>query len=158
MKKTLITVIVVVTVAFLAAHALEDQMPGPNAVEFWTYITKTSPYTEWKFWDDHSEMQPGVAPHGPFHKVYVNDILLNADSTPVPYGSIQVKENYNKDKKMTAITVMYKVKDYNPEGGDWYWAHFSTEGKGGPEGKLDMCIGCHKAKADNDYIFVHQIK
>ena len=158
MKKTLLTVFAVVAVAFLAAHALEDQMPGPDAAEFWTYITKTSPYTEWKFWDDHSGMQPGAAPHGPFHKVYVNDILYDAESTPVPNGAIQVKESYNSDKKMTAITVMYKVKDYNPDGCDWYWARFSTEGKGGPEGKLDMCIGCHKAKAVNDYIFVHQIK
>jgi hypothetical protein len=158
MKKALITVFAWVAVAFLAAHALEDKMPGPDADEVWTYITETSPYTQWKFWDDHAGMQPGSAPHGPFHKVYVNDILYNAGTSPVPYGSIQVKESFNNDKKMTAITIMYKVKGYNPEAGDWYWARFSTEGKGGPEGKLEMCIGCHKAKAGNDYVFVHQIK
>lgn len=158
MKKISILVIALLAVVILAALALEDQTPAASADEFWTYITKTSPYTEWKFWDDHSGMQPGNAPHGPFHKVYVNDILLKAENTPVPYGSILVKESYNSNKKMTAITVMYKVKDYNPESGDWYWARFSTEGKGGPEGKVDMCIGCHKPKAGNDYIYVHQIK
>ncbi len=158
MKKTFFTAIAILAVALLTVHALEDQMPGPDAKEFWTYITQTSPYTEWKFWDDHSGLQPGNSPHGAFNKVYVNDILLNADSTPVPYGSILVKEGYNANKKMTALTVMYKIKDYNAEAGDWYWARFSTEGKGGPEGKVAMCIGCHKPKADNDYIFVHQIK
>ena len=158
MKKTLITVIVVVAVAFLAAHAFDDKMPGPNATEFWTYITETSPYTEWKFWDDFSGMQPGNSPHGAFVKVYVNDILHKAENTPVPFDSIIVKEAFNSDKKMTALTVMYKIKDYNPEGGNWYWVRFSTEGKGGPEGKVAMCIGCHKPKADNDYIFVHKIK
>jgi hypothetical protein len=158
MKKILNVVIIVVALAFLVAFAGQKQMPGPNAAEFWNYITKTSPYKEWKFWGDHSGMQPGNAPHGPFHKVYVNDTILNADSIPVPYGSMVVKESFNDIKKMTAITVMYKVKDFNPEAGDWYWVRFSTEGKSGPEGKVDMCIGCHKAKADNDYIFVHQIK
>ncbi|MCJ7579360.1 MAG: cytochrome P460 family protein [Candidatus Aminicenantes bacterium] len=158
MKKTLMTTLVIVALAFLTVHAFENQMPGPDAAAFWTYITKTSPYTEWKSWDDFSGMQPSNSPHGAFVKVYVNDILFNADTTPVPYGSIQVKEGYNADKKLTALTVMYKVKDYNAAAGDWYWARFSTEGKGGPEGKVDMCIGCHKPKADNDYIFVHKIK
>jgi len=158
MKKTLITVFAVAAVAFLTAYAVEGQMPGPDSNEFWTYITETSPYTEWKFWDDFSGMQPSNSPHGAFVKVYVNDTLLNADSTPVPYDSIIVKEGYNKDKKLTALTVMYKIKSYNSEAGDWYWARFSAEGKGGPEGKVNMCIGCHKPKADNDYIFVHEIK
>ena len=158
MKKTLITIIVVVAVAFLTAHAFDDKMPGPNATEFWTYISETSPYTEWKSWDDFSGMQPGNSPHGAFVKVYVNDILHKAEYTPVPFDSIIVKEAFNSDKKMTALTVMYKIKDYNPEGGNWYWVRFSTEGKGGPEGKVAMCIGCHKPKANNDYIFVHQIK
>ena len=53
MKKTILTVSVVVVSAFLIAHAVEDKLPGPNAAEFWTYITETSPYTEWKFWEDH---------------------------------------------------------------------------------------------------------
>ena len=158
MNKILITVFAIIALGLLTAHALQDQMPGPNAEEFWTYITKTSPYTEWKFWDDFSGLQPGNSPHGDFVKVYVNDILYNADSTPVPYGSIQVKEAYNKDKKMTAITVMYKVEGYNPDAGDWYWARFSTDGRGGPEGKVNMCIGCHRPKANNDYIYVHSIK
>ncbi len=158
MKKAFTMIIVVLAVAFLTARAFEDKMPGPDAKEFWTYITKTSPYTEWKFWDDHSGMQTGNSIHGAFNKVYVNDILHNADNTPVPYGSIIVKEGYNSDKEMTALTVMYKIKDYNAKGGDWYWARFSTDGKGGPEGKVEMCIGCHRPKADNDYIFVHEIK
>ena len=108
MKKTLISLIAIMAVAFLSAHALQDQMPGPDAKEFWTYITKTSPYTEWKFWDDYSGMQPGNSPHGAFNKVFVNNILLNAENTPVPYGSILVKEGYNKDKKLIARIMSIK--------------------------------------------------
>lgn len=155
MKKIVISVFAVMALAFIIGSAVGKDMPGTDVDEFWTYITKTSPYTKWAFFEDHQDMQPGKAPHGPFHKVYVNDILTNAEGTPVPEGSIVVKESYNEQKQKTAITVMYKIEGYNPEGGDWWWARYSTEGKGGPAGKLQMCIGCHQAKKANDYIFVH---
>ena len=135
-----------------------EDMPAADAGEFWGFITRSSPYKEWKFWDDHADMQPGRAPHGPFHRVYVNDILLNADGVPAPYGSIQVKESYNKDKQMMNITVMYKLKDFNPSAGDWWWAKYDLDGKAGPVGKVQGCIGCHGVRADNDYILVHDLK
>ncbi len=37
---------------------------------------------------------------------------------PMPAGAIVVKENYMPDKKLAAITVMYKVAGYNPEVGN----------------------------------------
>ena len=27
-----------------------------------------------------------------------------------------------------AVTVMYRTKGYNPEGGDWYWAKYNPDG------------------------------
>ena len=53
---------------------------------------------------------------------------------------------------------MYKIKDYNPSAGDWYWVKYSLTGKAGPYGKVQGCIGCHAVKADNDYITIHDIK
>lgn len=76
-------------------------------------------------------MQPGRAPHGPLHKVYVNDRALNSVRPPVQYGSIAVKENYDKAKELKAITVMYKVNGYNPKDGDWFWAKYTLDGKAG---------------------------
>jgi hypothetical protein len=36
----------------------------------------------------------------------------------LPAPAIVVKENYKSDKKLAAITVMYKVLGFNPEAGD----------------------------------------
>lgn len=149
--------ILLLALTFFMGFSTQEDMPPPEAKALWNYITKTSPYSEWGFWEDHKDMQPGNAPHGPFHKVYVNEILLKSTTAPVPYGSIQVKESYDKAKKKTAITVMYKVKDFNPDAGDWYWVKYSLDGKGGPAGKVQGCIGCHGIKAKNDYILVHDL-
>ena len=158
MKKLLIIGISFLVTGLFLGFSIQSEMPGPDADALWKYITEISPYKDWGFWDDHDGMQPGSAPHGPFHKVYVNDVLLKAASVPVPYGSIQVKESYNNDKEFVAITVMYKVKGFNPSAGDWYWVKYSLDGKGGPAGKIQGCIGCHAVKAKNDYILVHEFK
>lgn len=134
------------------------EMPKAEPDELWKYITEISPYKQWGFWPDHQGMQPGRAPHGRFHQVYVNDRILNSTKTPVQYGSIEVKENYSDQKELVAITVMYKVHGYNPDDGDWFWAKYSVDGKADPFGKPSGCIGCHGTRANNDFILVHEFK
>lgn len=134
------------------------QMPGTNPDEVWKYITEESPYTEWGFWAGHEDMQKGRAPHGPFHKVYVNKQGIDSTQAPAQDGTIQVKESYNKSKELKAITVMYKVKGYNPDAGDWYWVKYSLTGKAEKAGKPKGCIRCHRGKKKNDYVFVHEFK
>jgi hypothetical protein len=134
------------------------EMPGPDAAALWKYITEESPYTQWSFWPDHKGMQPGRSPHGAFHKVLVNKPALEATSVPIPDGSIVVKENFTADKKMAALTIMYKVKGYDPDNGDWYYAKYDPDGTIGPAGKVRGCIACHAGNAKNDYIFVHAFK
>ena len=80
----------------------------------------------------------------------------------LPSGSMIIKENFSPDKKLMAITLMYKSKGYNPEAGDWYWAKFMPDGKvaqmDSPMGKMAIsgkakgCIACH-ADADDDFAF-----
>ena len=142
---------------FIGTTAMAE-MPGADPKELWEHITKTSPYTQWKFWDDHKGMLEGDEPHGSFHKVYVNDIAYGSSSAPLEYGAIEVKENYNKKEKLMAITVMYKVKGYNPEAGDWFWVRYSPKGKAKPYGKPKGCVNCHSGAADNDFVFVHEFK
>ena len=149
----------VIIVACLAAGSLAfADMPGPDAAALWHYMTGASPYKEWGFWPDHQGMQPGRAPHGPFHKVYVNEKALNSLEPPVQYGAIQVKESFNKAKELKTITVMYKVNGYNPEKGDWFWAQYTPDGKVKSSGRPRGCISCHGIRAKNDFITVHEFK
>lgn len=133
------------------------EMPGPDANALWRYIAKDIPYTTWSGWPDHQGMQPGRAPHGSQHKVYVNNRLLNSSQAPVQYGSIQVKENYNNDQELESITVMYKIEGYNPSDGDWFWVLYTPDGKTEASGKVESCIGCHSTRADNDFVIVHDV-
>jgi len=157
MRKIFIGVVLVVAGVVFGTLA-QAEMPDADAEALWKYITEESPYTKWSFWPDHQGMQEGRAPHGPLHKVYVNAPALNSDKPPVAYGAIQVKESYNEDKELKAITVMYKVKGYNPDDGDWFWAKYSPEGKADKAGKPAGCIGCHGTRAKNDFILVHDFK
>jgi len=159
MKKNVIVISIVIAALGIVIGSLAfADMPGPDPAALWTYITKDSPYTKWSFWPDHQGMQPGRAPHGPLHKVYVNDRALNSARPPLQYGAIQVKENYSNDKKLGAITVMYKVNGYNPQHGDWFWAKYTPDGKADNFGKLAGCIGCHGVRANNDFVTIHEFK
>jgi hypothetical protein len=72
----------------------------------------------------------------------------------MPDGAIIVKENYGDDKKtMVAITTMYKVKGYNPEAGDWFWAEYGPDGKEMASGKVGACIDCHGKQKAAHYLF-----
>lgn len=156
-KKTL-AIMVALTLGFAIWAYAESQMPKADPDALWAYITKDNPYNKWEFWPDHKGMQPGRAPHGPLHKVFVNDAAINSSQPPVQYGSIAVKENYGKDKKLKAVTVMYKIKGYNPDDGDWFWAKYSPDGKADKFGKPAGCVGCHGTRAANDFILVHEFK
>ncbi|MDY6971002.1 MAG: cytochrome P460 family protein [Thermodesulfobacteriota bacterium] len=157
MKKTAVLVFSIVSCLLLISYSLAE-MPGADPKALWDYITNDSPYKEWSFWSDHQGMQPGRAPHGPLHKVYVNDQALNSSRPPVKYGSIVVKENYSKSEALKAITVMYKIDGYNPKDGDWFWVKYSPQGEAKPYGKPAGCVGCHGTRAKNDFILVHEFQ
>lgn len=141
--------------AAIALFAVTAMAMGhaPDAGELWTKITKEDPYQNWRNWPDHKGLKQGAAPHGPLHVVYVNDDGLK-QGYPKPYGTIVVKENFTPDRKLAAVTVMYKVKGYNPSAGDWYWVKYTPDGKAEKAGKPGGCIGCHSSRAAQDYIMV----
>jgi hypothetical protein len=126
----------------------------------WKRITEETSYTDYSFWPGHEDLKPGQAPHGPFHKVYVNNTLISAlpvDNDQVPDGSIIVKENYSLSKQLSAITVMAKVNGYDPTHNDWFWAKYSAIGVSQAAGKLNGCINCHIGMKRNDYIIIQPI-
>ena len=150
-----------------AAESMEMEtemaaMPGADAAEVWKYITETSPYEDWDFWPDYEGFQPGKSPHGAILQVFVSDdgIRNIADETKgtMDNGVLIVKENYMPDTTLAALTVMYKVGGFNPDNNDWFWAKYGPDGSVDKAGTPAGCIGCHGAKADNDYLFTGDLK
>jgi len=135
------------------------------AQKFWNYLQEADYQEKWSRWPGHEEeFIEGSSPHGAFLKVYVNDQVTGNLESP-PTKSIIVKENYNKDKKLVAITPMYRVgNDYDPDHKNWYWAKYKPDGtlfemKGMKlSGKVEGCINCHSSAKGNDYIFTNDGK
>jgi hypothetical protein len=136
------------------AIALEDL----NARTLWKHMNQDEPYAEYSFWPENVGLVKGNAPHGEFIKTFVNDRALKPKGPHFPDGSVIVKENYTADSTLAKLTVMYKAKGYNPEGGDWFWAVYEPDGAVKAEGKVQSCIGCHTVRKDKDFVFLYTIE
>lgn len=133
----------------------EIAMPGADAEKVSEYMMKDHPYKRWKLFPGTKKMHKGGDPHGTLLTTYVNHVAMNSINKKMGFaeGSMIVKENYTSDKKLVALTTMYKVKGFNPEAGDWFWVSTAPDGKVQASGKVSACIDCHaKAKAA-DYVF-----
>ena len=114
-------------------------------------------------WPIKTDMYPGKSPHGKFLKMYYNVISVEGK----PYHVI-VKDNFDGEKKLAAITVMVQREaKYDPENNSWFYAKYKTDGtldknpmgvalagrvgKGADKG----CIPCHKGAMGNDYVFMN---
>ncbi len=160
MKKSLLVTIIMVVALLISTTGLGlaggDAMPAAEGQAVYDYITKTNPYQSWSFFPGKDKFYKGAHPHGALLTTYVNDVALkglNAKVGMLADGAIIVKENYMPDKKLGAVTVMYRVKGYDAEAGDWFWAKYSAAGMIAKEGKVAGCIGCHTAAITSDWIF-----
>ncbi len=134
--------------------------PGPDAEKLSTYILRYKPYTAWQLWPGKGRLYKGTEPHGALLTTFVNDAAYFSikDKKGMADGSIIAKENYKADKKFDSLTVMYKIKGYNPDGGDWFWAKYAPDGKVLASGKVKACTDCHGKKKDNDFIWTDKVK
>ena len=119
-----------VLVGFLGACAtFQCGQRGPkiddlSGATLWESLD-TMNYTGWKMWPGKDALYKGTQPHGAFLTTYVNEsahAAIMGKKGGMPEGAIVVKENYSPQKELAAVTVMYKVKGYNPSVGDWFWA------------------------------------
>ena len=136
-------------------------MPGASGAALRDYLQKQDYQKNWKMWPGLGAFYPGQSPHGALLTTYVNNVALKAirgKKGKLPNGSIVAKENYSADKKYLALTVMYKIKGYDPQAGDWFWTKYAPDGKVQGEGKIGGCINCHKRKKSNDFIFSGPLK
>ena len=131
------------------------QMPEPEATDFWSYIQNENPYEKWNQWPGMKGMYEGQSPHGEYLKLYLNEKAYQAATTggEMPDGAILVKENYNKEKELVAITPMYRTQGYNPDAGDWFWTKYGDNGKVMASGKVQSCIDCHAKVKNQDWLF-----
>jgi len=159
---------VVLSLAFLSGcekKEVEKRLPALTASAItgeavWNRIENEANWDSYGHWPGLDGLLPGQSPHGKFHEIYVNAPLLTA--LPIadriaPDGSIIVKENFDADKQPLNESVMVKVKGYDPEHGDWFWASFDPDGKVQVAGKVASCIACHEGMKANDYIIIHSL-
>ncbi len=136
-------------------------LPAAAGVDLYAHITDEDDYRQWRLWPQKGELYTGQEPHGAFLTTYVNDrahSAITGKKGAIPARSIIVKENYDADKKLVALTVMYKVAGYNPDDGDWFWAKYQPDGTIDLEGKLAGCIECHGQMRANDFIYTSDLK
>lgn len=156
-------VVLAILVFLLTAAGCTARAPAPAAegISLYSYITKDNKYSNWKMWPGKQALYPGPEPHGKLLTTYVTDKAFSAidgKKGSIPNGSIIVKENYMPDGKLDAITVMYKVKSFDPANNDWFWLKYAPDGAIDVQGKVDMCIACHGKVRDNDFIYTSSLK
>lgn len=131
------------------------ELPATEGKALHQYITQDKPYEQWELWPGTDKLYKGSEPHGVLLTTYVNKPAMEAlkKEQELPEGSIIVKENYTPDKKLAAVTVMYKKAGYNPEAGDYFWLKYAADGEIEAEGKASGCINCHRSAQGNDWLF-----
>ena len=151
-----LVVILLSIISLIFTSCTGGKLPSAEADKVWTYLTDTNSYLKWDSWPGYEGIYPGKSPHGKYLKLYANSKAIKAASEgkPMPEGAIIVKENYGDDQKtLMAITPMYKVKGYNPEAGDWFWAKYEPNGKALKAGKVQGCIDCHRVQESKGWLF-----
>ena len=135
-------------------------LPGPDAAKLYDYITRDNPYVKWELWPGKSRLYKGREPHGSLLTTHVNNhayFSAKGKKGEMAADSIIVKENYTSRKKLAALTVMYKIKGYNPAAGNWFWAKYEPYGNVLASGKVEACINCHGDNKTNDFIMTEKI-
>lgn len=142
------------------ALGYKSTMPIPSGGDLRHHLVGLEPYKKWQTWPGKGEMYKGTEPHGSLLTTYVNDKAFKSISNMkgMANNSIIVKENYAPNKKLVAVTAMYKVSGYDPENGDWFWVKYDADFNVLEEGKVKGCLACHGTEKDNDFIFTGKVK
>jgi len=136
--------------------SMSAALPDTTATSLWSHLEEADYTVNFHLWPDRGELYPGTEPHGMLLTTYLNDVAHDALSNKagsMPEGAIVVKENYMPDSILAAVTVMYKVDDYNPDFGNWFFVKRLANGTVEASGRVPMCQACHSAQAANDYLF-----
>ncbi|MBI2478454.1 MAG: cytochrome P460 family protein [Planctomycetia bacterium] len=142
------------------SRATRPQTPAEFYNNFWQHLTKPgAAYNTWKPLEHEPPNVEVENPHGTESLTYANDVAAK-DPKNLPIGSILVREDYDDQRQRQSISVLYRVKDYDPEHGNWYYLRFTETGtvmKGHDNkplaGKVSSCIDCHAKARGKDFVF-----
>jgi hypothetical protein len=148
-----------------AAPPRATRPPTPEEFyqSFWKHLNKQdAPYKKWGSLPGKTGVREGTEAHGDFLQTLANKTAMDKPDT-LPYGSILVTENYDKDKKLKDISVMYRSKGADPQHGDWYWLKYrpdgsiartsEKEGQKAIAGKVASCVECHSKAEGKDLVY-----
>ena len=158
----------VILVGLVTACGPSTAVPDPppltaadiDGERLWVRITGETDYRDYPEWPDRAGLMPGQSPHGVWHRLYGNPTLFDAlprRDARAPEGAILVKENYDNNKNLVALTVMAKVADFDPDNGDWFWASYRPDGTVNAAGGLGGCISCHEGMRSNDFVIINPL-
>ena len=144
------------------ARPTRPQTPEEFYDTFWRYLVKKdAAYNTWKALDHEPPKDEVENPHGSVSRTYANEVAAK-DPENLPFGSILVREDYDDKRKRQSISVLYRVKDYDKEHGNWYYLRFTETGtmmKGQDTkplaGKVASCIACHAKAGGKDFVFAN---
>jgi hypothetical protein len=136
------------------------------------YETRVSDFDGYEKWikvnketitgDEFGVLGPAHGGAEGFREVYINKtgkkVSTGKDDFPYPVETIIVKETYmdegGKKGELANLTVMIKHGGlYDPDHGNWEYMMVSPESEVMAQGRVEMCIGCHAAAADTDWVF-----
>lgn len=139
-------------------------LPDTTGASVWQYLEASDYRDTWSAWPGKGMLYEGQEPHGMLLTTYLNRTAMqgleNKDGV-MPYGAVVVKENYLPDTTLAAITVMFKVEDFNPRHNDWFFSKHQPTGEvqRDPdglitlEGRVPACESCHAVQSANDYLY-----
>ncbi|MBI4330672.1 MAG: cytochrome P460 family protein [Chloroflexi bacterium] len=156
-----LVIMVVVVIGLLSCGKAEPPRPAASGPELYAYITRDNPYQKWQMWPGKAALYTGREPHGALLTTYVTDevyVAVQDKKGSIPEGGIIIKENYMPDKTLAAVTVMYKAKGFDPPNNDWFWLKYEPDGRITDQGKVQMCIDCHRERRNNDFIYTSLLR
>lgn len=139
------------------AETAESALNGidTTAEAVWQHLQDVSYETDWARWPGTEPFYEGREPHGMLLTTYVNDAARDAipamrmgTADAMPLGAVIVKENYQPDSTLVAITVMYKARGYDAEHADWFWLKRLADGATEASGRVQSCVDCHEDGLD----------
>lgn len=135
--------------------------PAPTAAAVRDYIASQNYRQTWRLWPGSTANQASAAPHGATVSIWMNELAFDSVRGGVarmPAGSMVIKENFNPQRELAALTVMYKAPaGYDAANNDWFYLMQSPAGVAMAEGRVEGCISCHVKERGNDFLYTSRI-